>query len=442
MKIKLAILFSLILITAVRGGPIEDAEVARRLGNFEAAISLLKPLAEGGDANVQYRLGTLYRVGDLHALKTMLTAFSCCKGNPTEGARWFLKAANQGLPEAQYEMGLAYQLGQGVPKDEQQSQIWYRKAIAQWTRKAVEHADTAAMVQIGLMYEIGRGVAKDEAEALKWYERAARLGNPSAEYEVGIAYLDGKIAEQDGLTALEWLTKAADQGHDLAAWRLGGMYEAGTGVPADFSRALAWYRRAAEDGDFFLLPEQLADRYYYGKGVSVDYAEAARWYIVAATKGLSNYHRLGEMYERGQGVPQDDREAARWYLQAAIEGSSRDQAQVARMYEKGQGVPQDHAEAAKWYRLSLATPFPPDASVELRLGEIYLKGDGVRQSNARAFVLFDVAVKHGRREASGKRDDLASQLTTDQQDEVRRLQAQWNTEADPTLTELVPDLFK
>ena len=80
--------------------------------------------------------------------------------------------------------------------------------------------------------------------------------------------------------------------------------------------------------------------------------------------------------------------------------------------------------------------------MQIRLGEMYLKGDGVRQNSARAYVLYDMAVRNGRVEISGRRDDLANHLTLDQQDEVRQLQAHWNTEKDPTLTEFVPDLFK
>lgn len=45
-----------------------------------------------------------------------------------EAAVWYRKAAEQGLAEAQYELGTMYREGQGVPQDYVEAARWYRKA--------------------------------------------------------------------------------------------------------------------------------------------------------------------------------------------------------------------------------------------------------------------------------------------------------------------------
>jgi len=49
----------------------------------------------------------------------------------TQAVSWFRKAAEQGYPNAQYNLGVRYQEGKGVPKDEAQAKEWFRKAAAQ-----------------------------------------------------------------------------------------------------------------------------------------------------------------------------------------------------------------------------------------------------------------------------------------------------------------------
>ena len=48
-----------------------------------------------------------------------------------EAARWFRKAAELGLAEAQNNLGTLYFKGEGVAKDRSEALKWYRKAAAQ-----------------------------------------------------------------------------------------------------------------------------------------------------------------------------------------------------------------------------------------------------------------------------------------------------------------------
>ncbi len=44
---------------------------------------------------------------------------------------WYLQAAEQGHADAQYQVGLMYELGQGVDKDIGEAELWYQRAVDQ-----------------------------------------------------------------------------------------------------------------------------------------------------------------------------------------------------------------------------------------------------------------------------------------------------------------------
>jgi serine/threonine protein kinase len=72
----------------------------------------------------------------------------------------------------QYNLGLAYDTGTGVSKDEAVAVKWYRKAA--------EQGYSVAQYRLGVCYDYGTGVSKDEAEAVKWYRKAAEQGDQRA----------------------------------------------------------------------------------------------------------------------------------------------------------------------------------------------------------------------------------------------------------------------
>lgn len=63
MRIIAAILLMLSLAAPVAAGPLEDADAAMRRHDYKTALRLIRPLAEQGDANAQYNLGVFYDNG-------------------------------------------------------------------------------------------------------------------------------------------------------------------------------------------------------------------------------------------------------------------------------------------------------------------------------------------------------------------------------------------
>lgn len=59
---------------------------------------------------------------------------------------------------------------------------WVR--LVKWYRKAAEQGDPDAQYNLGMCYAKGNGVNKDIPEAIKWYRQAAKKGNEKAQYAI------------------------------------------------------------------------------------------------------------------------------------------------------------------------------------------------------------------------------------------------------------------
>ena len=67
-----------------------------------------------------------------------------CKGDDAEAASWYRKAADRGDAAAQYNLGVAYDTGQGVPRDPIQAYKWYDVAAARFPASAADNRAQAA----------------------------------------------------------------------------------------------------------------------------------------------------------------------------------------------------------------------------------------------------------------------------------------------------------
>ena len=172
-----------------------------------------------------------------------------------------------------------------------------------------------AQILLGHHYAIGDGVPKDEVEAVMWYRKADEQGYPIAQYLLGGCYEFGEGVPMDDVEAVKWYRKAAEQGYPPAQSRLGFCYDENisamgpTGevflpfpsVPKDMVEAVKWYRKAAEQGDLMAQIE-LANYYASGEGVPKDEVEAEKWYRKAAEQGACDPATPGAQFERAEGV--------------------------------------------------------------------------------------------------------------------------------------------
>lgn len=186
----------------------------------------------------------------------LITALLCCNpslAGLNEGLAALAKAdyptavkelrplAERGDAEAQYRIGLMFEFGRGYPIDKAQGIAWFRKAAAQ------NH--TAALQELGVIYATGDGVPKDDAQAVSWFRKAAELGNPTAQFNLGLMIAKGTGAPKDDALAVSWFRKAANQGMVGAQFKLGVAYENGNGVAKDPVLAYVSYAIAARGGN-------------------------------------------------------------------------------------------------------------------------------------------------------------------------------------------------
>lgn len=75
-----------------------------------------------------------------------------------------------------------------------------------------EDGDPARQYQVGLLYEAGRFVAKDDPQALMWFLRAGMQGHAGAQHELGLMYQFGQSAPQDYVEAYKWFELSAKGG--------------------------------------------------------------------------------------------------------------------------------------------------------------------------------------------------------------------------------------
>ena len=58
-----------------------------------------------------------------------------------EAARWFLKSAEQGIADAQFNIGLILEEGRGVKRDSASAAVWYGEAAEQGHEEAQSRLD-------------------------------------------------------------------------------------------------------------------------------------------------------------------------------------------------------------------------------------------------------------------------------------------------------------
>ncbi len=235
-------------------------------GDYATAYQEWKPLAEAGDALAQFNLGTWY----YHF-----------EQNYEQAAKWVRFAAQQGLAQAQHDLGRFYVLGQGVRQNDVEA--------ARWFRLAAEQEHPMAQYNLGASYYSGEGVPQDYGQAVALFRKAATAGIVMAQHNLGAMYLQSLGVQQDYQEAAMWFLLAAEQSVEAAlrnigasqAGRLGGKFPivAGESSPTmeNYREGVAYALAAAKSALGYLYAE--------GAGVRRDDVLAHMWFQLAANQG-------------------------------------------------------------------------------------------------------------------------------------------------------------
>ncbi len=413
-------------------GDLEKGLAAYQSGNLALALETLRPLAERGDRQAQYLVGSMF-LGGLGV-----------EHDPAEAGRWLHMAVREGLPpgedpppevvQAQSMLGVLYMYGAGVEKDLDAAIHWLELAAASGDVDAQQNRGAVAVA------------TKDYPTARKFFELAAAQGNSEAEKNLGAIYQFGWGVEKDFDRALAFFRKAASKGNLDAIAAIGNMHEKGEGVSQDPKQAFRWYFAAAERGHPG-AQQRVARQYLLGSGVGPSEFEAYRWVLISSSDGDPN--TMTELAKLATLISQEEIERARasalewrpfegsldeslaradaaakraaiaeqeelanlmeetWkevtnqpvppgirpsVLESAEAGRAAAQVELGRLHETGTGVEKNLPVALDWYRKAAAQGH---YQAELKLGQFYEEGLGVTRDNTQALQWYRRSAEKG-----------------------------------------------
>lgn len=214
-----------------------------------------------------------------------------------KAVEWYQKAANQGHVEALYKLGVCYEQGIGIERNEKIAVELYKKAIK------YNHIDS--QFKLAECYKFGKGIKVNLEKAKELYLKAAKCRHIQAQIEFVKCYENNPEFHLDNETLLISYCKGLCE--------IGDSYEKESDTfNGNPDIALKWYLKAAELG--YLNAQIMVAWFYEGKrGIDKDINKAVIWYKKIAEKGVPIYMRkLSRCYRYGEGVEKDLKKSIEW----------------------------------------------------------------------------------------------------------------------------------
>jgi len=174
-----------------------------------------------------------------------------------------------------------------------------------------EQGIAEAQNNIGFLYEKGFGVKRNYATAISWYTRSANQNLPEAQHNLGMLNYRGYGVQQNMTIAKRWFTKASDQNLGPSHYMLGLIYYEGNDTQKNPIRARVHFQKAALLGDIngqFMFAYMLASGEgkkeekntfsdfgsIFGTDSNIDLKTAFLWARVASLNGYKDAENLAE----------------------------------------------------------------------------------------------------------------------------------------------------
>ena len=448
---------------------LDDGVKAFRAHDLDEAVRQLRPLADLGDPDAAWYLGTLFndetdrKHRDDNAAYRLL-ARAARAGNPMAAAALY-KMRARGKVSFMFE---AYGLGQ----DKIDALAPLRKAAESGKADAISVEDLTRLA-VAVCESQGRhtatgivDTAQDNQPAWDWLLRAAQAGQPQAQFLVGLQYLGRQSCyvqhdvNPDPVEAQKWLRKAASQGIIGAQVMVARIdRQPPRGLTPDLAASLAGLRSAAARDDAPALAV-LADYTANGLGQPADAAQAARlrqraselgdpsatWVIVAGMSGKEaspeqlrrGFDMLGPCaesgdqrcqfelamrYIQGRGTAADKPQFFKWMKMAANSGNSTAEAHLGQtlLFDSG---PDRDVKAGIDYLREAASRGNPEALG--RLADEYRTGEHIPQDLAKSWALYKLAAQRGDPESPSILEQMRPQLRPTQIDKGDQLAQAWS----------------
>lgn len=214
--------------------------------NLEKAKQLFLEAAEKGNVESQYYLGNIYRDKQvkftLEERKKQYPENHSMDFYTWKSLEWYRKAAEQGLPEAQYE--LAETMDTSFFYNE--PPILTSNERLYWYKKSVESVYEPAIIKLAWIYsdrELAEAydLTPKPKEVFQLYTKLVQSGSSEyqdfAQLELGRLFLNGVGVKQSYREAYKWFKNAALLGSHKAMIELGKLFSEGNGITQDTVRA-------------------------------------------------------------------------------------------------------------------------------------------------------------------------------------------------------------
>jgi uncharacterized protein len=345
------------------------AKTLEAAGEVDRAFKLFVIAAEAGVVEAAYQVGLRYLTG------------SGVVRNAIEAARWFTRAAEKGDLAAQRDLAGLYMSGlQESSVKTSDAQLFTESqnntadfdSALRWILPPAQAGDTEAQVMAGYIYVAGGMHLRDEAQAKFWFGRAAEAGAPAGHLGLGIIALRAANTDAATFAAVEHIRQAAAADLSSGHYYLGFIYEKAVGAHADPALAAQHYGLAAK-GRLRAGMAKYGYMLFNGIGVPANRVEGESWLRRAGLGGDPEAAAfVADIYATtGSALPPNFAEAAIWFRMAAEAGHKTSARALGTLYATGTGVPHDPDEAAIWFRRSAESG---DTQAQSDLASLLLSG--------------------------------------------------------------------
>lgn len=404
------------------------------------------PEAEAPEAGADRGGPDRYYAGQGSAGAMYAHGMACLgRGGPDagEGAFWLERAARQGHPLAQYELGRLCLREKGAARDELSAVLWLGRAMDRGVygaycslagvytdkksrfyapREGVKLLDRVkelcpeAYMMLARIYLRGEIVERDMDKARDYLGRARAAGVPESYVEIARLLMN----ERKPLEALPLLRHAAERGDGEAVYLLGVIYEklSAADQPADPAEAGERKEEPAPDGEAAGpegSPEDLARKALdlYREAAELGHAEAqytlggiyaregdadaaGEWYRKAAEQ-----EHAGAMYEYGCLLKKRADEEAAGRAPEAAGAPAAGGAPAAAAPENG-GEPKENGGDPKYreaFEYLMKASLGGDSRAQYMVSQMYASGEGTKQDFAKSADWSEKAANRGNMEA-------------------------------------------
>ncbi|MCM1271452.1 MAG: relaxase MobL [Ruminococcus flavefaciens] len=220
---------------------------------------------------------------------------------------------------ALYDLGKLYSMEKSCLKDDEKSFELYEKALQGFIQiePKAKKIKPYLQYQIGMMYLKGLGIPVDNQKAAEHFEKSTELENQYAKRLLAFEYISGKNFEQNSEKGISLLTECANGGDAFSCYKLGTLYLKGEIVNQDLDKAEK-YLLSAEDNGF----TQYALGKLYLQKEKYDIQKAILYFEKSADKNMQASYQLGRLYFFGAEDLEKDKEKAIQYLYLSAEQGS------------------------------------------------------------------------------------------------------------------------